>query len=692
MKTTLPEVLAPAGSPECLTAAVRCGAAAVYLGVEEFNARRNAHNFTIDSLGEAVAYCHARGVAVHLTLNTLLREDEIDRAVEVAVAAAKCGVDALIVQDVGLCRRLRTVMPDMALHASTQLSCHTPEGVKFLRDVGFTRVVLAREMSREEIAVCANLGVELEVFVHGALCMSVSGQCYFSAMLGSRSGNRGACAQPCRLPFEPTRENPRPCPADQAALSLKDNCLVAYVQDLAALGVASFKIEGRMKRPEYVAAATAVYAAAVRGKTVSGAELERLKSVFSRSGFTDGYYTSHRDGGMFGVRRHEDVTAAAPVLKELARLYEKETPLVGIAIGLTVSDSESRVTVTDEDGNTVTVCGEGGVVATNRPLDPERAKEQLSKTGGTPFYATEVRCTIGEGLTMPMSAINALRRQALEELTAVRSAPSPVACDMSAVPPTVACKNPDTTKRVARLASADQWSADLNADAVILPLSTDADAIRAVAAVTAVGVEIPRGMFGQEERIRQQLAKAKEAGAAFALCGNVGALSLAKEVGLTAVGGFGLNLTNRDAIVFYAEGGLAAATLSMELTFGQMRRLTPSPIPVGVMVYGHQPLMLTRNCPRRCVGGSCSDCHHQGITDRTGTAFPVTCAGGCAEVLNSVPLWWGDKTDEIPPADFHLFHFTVEDASRCAAVLAAYKQGGKPPAAITRGLYKRGVE
>lgn len=692
MKHTLPEVLAPAGSPECLTAAVRCGAAAVYLGVEEFNARRNAHNFTIDSLAEAVAYCHARGVAVHLALNTLLREEEIDRAVEVAVKAAACGVDALIVQDVGLCRRLKAVMPEMTLHASTQLTCHTPEGVKFLRDAGFSRVVLAREMSREEIAACANLGVELEVFVHGALCMSVSGQCYFSAMLGSRSGNRGACAQPCRLPFEPTSGKPRPCPADKAALSLKDNCLVAYIRELSELGVASFKIEGRMKRPEYVAAATAVYAAAVRGEAVSQAELERLKSVFSRSGFTDGYYTSHRDGDMFGVRRHEDVTAAAPVLKELARTYDKEMPRVGIAPALTINETESRLTLIDEDGHTVTVCGEGGIVATNRPLDPERAKEQLGKTGGTPYYATDATCAIGEGLTMPMAVINGLRRQAIEELTAVRSAVTAVACDITAKPQALPYRKPQKAKTVARLATAEQWSAALAADGVILPLSTDGETLRKIAAQTTVGVEIPRGMFGQEENIRQKLAKAKAAGATFALCGNVGALPLAKEAGLDAVGGFGLNLTNREALAFFAERGLDAATLSMELTFGQMRGLTPSPLPVGVMVYGHQPLMLTRNCPRKCAGASCADCRHQGITDRTGTAFPVTCEGGCAEVLNSVPLWWGDKVAEIPEADFHLFHFTVEDASRCAAVLAAYQQGGKPPAAITRGLYKRGVE
>ena len=691
MKHNLPEVLAPAGSPECLTAAVRCGAAAVYLGVEEFNARRSAHNFTIDSLKEAVAYCHARGVAVHLTLNTLVREDEIDRAVRTAADAIACGVDALIVQDVGLARRLKVAMPEAVLHASTQLTCHTPAGVTFLRDAGFSRVVLSREMSREEIAACANLGVELEVFVHGALCMSVSGQCYFSAMLGSRSGNRGACAQPCRLPFEPTSATPRPCPADKAALSLKDNCLVQYVQELVQLGVASFKIEGRMKRPEYVAAATAAYAAAVRGEAVSPAEIERLKSVFSRSGFTDGYYTADRDGEMFGVRRHEDVTAAAPVLKELARMYDKETPLVGISVGLTVSESESRLVVSDGE-HAVTVCGEGGVIATNRPLDPLRAEEQLRKTGGTPYFVTETAVSIDEGLTLPMSVINGLRRDAIEELTAQRSVVTAVACDVTAKPAALPCKMPTATKAVARLATANQWSAAMNADAVILPLSTDIDTLKRMAAAVKVGVEIPRGMFEQEDAIRAKLLKAKEAGATFALCGNVGALPLAKEAGLTAVGGFGLNLTNRDALAFYAERGLDAATLSMELTFGQMKKLIPSPIPVGVMVYGHQPLMLTRNCPRKCAGASCGDCRHQGITDRTGTAFPVMCSGGCAEVLNSVPLWWGDKAAEIPDADFHLFHFTVEDADRCAAVLAAYKQGGKPPAAITRGLYKRGVE
>ncbi len=691
MKHTLPEVLAPAGSPECLTAAVRCGAAAVYLGTEAFNARRGAHNFTTEALAEAVAYCHARGVAVYLTLNTLIREEEMEAAVAVAIEAARCGVDALILQDVGLARRLRTVMPAMPLHASTQLSCHTPAGVTFLRKAGFTRLVLAREMTRDEIAACADLGVELEVFVHGALCMSVSGQCYFSAMLGSRSGNRGACAQPCRLPFAPAEGQGRPAAPDKAALSLKDNCLLHYVQELKALGVASFKIEGRMRRPEYVAAATAVYAAAVRGETVSETQLEQLKSVFSRSGFTDGYYADRRGSEMFGVRRHEDVIAAAPVLKELARLYEKETPLVPVSMSFALEATQCRLTVSDGK-NDVTVTAQGGEVAVNRPLDGTRVEEQLRKTGGTPYYADTVVCALDEGLTLPMAVINGLRRQALEELTVKRQGFTPVEWDNRAVCEVLPPHKTESTQWIARLSSAAQYTPDLRADKVILPLSTPAETLLTIARDAEVGVEIPRGLFGREAVTRKRLAAAREAGATFALCQNVGAIPLCREAGLLPLGGFGLNLTNREALSFYTEKGLTGATLSMELTLGQMERLLPAPLPVGLPVYGHQPLMLTRNCPRQCATGSCADCKGQGLIDRTGTRFPVQCAGGCAEVLNSVPLWWGDRLSELPPVDFYLFHFTVEDAARCREVMDTYRHGGKPPAAITRGLYKRGVE
>ncbi len=692
MNNTNVEVLAPAGSPEALTAAVRCGAAAVYLGAECFNARRAAHNFSTDELKAAVAYCHARGVAVHLTLNTLLRQEELEEAIDLAVSAADIGIDALIVQDLGLARRLRAIMPTMPLHASTQLSCHTPAGVAFLRDIGFSRVVLAREMTREDIAACTGLGVEIEVFVHGALCMSVSGQCYFSAMLGGRSGNRGACAQPCRLPFAPANQHSGSCPPDKAALSLKDNCLAAYVGDLAALGVTSLKIEGRMKRPEYVAAATAVYAAAARGEDIPAEALDTLKKVFSRTGFTDGYYTDNRGSAMFGVRRKEDVTAATDVLKSLQRTYDKEQPLVGVDMTFTADTAMSRLTVTDGN-HTVTVTDVGGEQAVNRPLDADRATEQLKKTGGTPFYVNQIACNIDDGLTLPLSRLNAMRRDALEQLLEKRTATPSTIYHQQALPPPVRPMTSPIRGQLVRLANVAQYSPDMKADLIFLPATTPADTIRRlVDDGQTVGIDIPRGMFGQEDTVVAALKKAAAAGATAALCGNVGAIPLAKEAGLLAVGGFGLNITNREALSLYTDNGLDAATLSMELTFQQATALSPAPLPVGLLVYGRQPLMLTRNCPRRCAGEDCGSCQGEGLVDRTGTRFPVMCAGGCAEVLNSVPLYWGDRLGELPQADFHLFHFTTESASEAAAILKAYAIGGKPPAAITRGLYRRGVE
>ena len=367
-------------APEALTAAIRGGADAVYLGAVSFNARRNAHNFDAAALCEAAALCHSRGVKLYLTLNTLIRQDEIPDAVRLAEQACQLGLDALIIQDVGLAARIRAAAPEMPLHASTQLSCHTPAGVRELRDMGFSRVVLAREMSRDEIAACAGQGVELEVFVHGALCMSVSGQCYLSAVLGGRSGNRGLCAQPCRLPFTAVRSK---ADSDERALSLRDLSLYEFVGDMAEIGVSSLKIEGRMKRPEYVAAASRCFSMArdalfSPGQKGADSELlSDLQSVFSRSGFTNGYYTARRDSSMFGARTYEDVTAAAPVLKRLARLYDKEVPRVPVSLTFTMKTGEPP----DRTGSGERRHGYGDMPerAVRLPLDGSRAKRSLKK-------------------------------------------------------------------------------------------------------------------------------------------------------------------------------------------------------------------------------------------------------------------------------------------------------------------------
>ena len=695
------EILSPAGSMDALIAAVRCGADAVYLGGGGFNARRNAHNFDAASLKEAVAFCHARGVKVHFTLNTLIREDEFPAALTLAEEVCALGADALIVQDLGLARAIHAAAPAMPLHASTQLSCHTPAGVRELAALGFTRVVLAREMSREEIAACAGQGAELEIFVHGALCMAVSGQCALSAMLGGRSGNRGLCAQPCRLPFRPAEGDRRPGDAD-AALSLKDLSLREHIGEPAGLGVCSLKIEGRMKRPEYVAAATAAMAAARDGRSPeeTGRLADDLQSVFSRSGFTDGYYTARRGTPMFGVRRKEDVTAAAPVLGRLARLYEKEVPRVDVSLTLTMEEGRPlRLTAADREGHAVSVTGPLPEPAVNHPLDAERAAAQLKKTGGTPFRAA-VACELDGGLTVPASALNALRREALDQLYALRAEPVSLPFDRRLLPSGPEGRTGRDEKPpalIARFARAGQAPETIDADAILLPLNTSEAALRRWAARAVVGVELPRGLFGRETEIARLCQTAAAAGARFALCGNIGALPLAREAGLAPIAGFGMNLFNGGSLRVMAERGAKAAVFSQELTLRQMRFAEEAALPVGLLAYGRQPLMLMRNCPYRAAAG-CARCGgHAALTDRTGASFPVACEGGrgeaaCAELLNSTPLYLADRLDKLPPLDFLLLHFTDESPERAAAVIREYRDGGEPPASFTRGLYRRGVE
>lgn len=684
------EILAPAGSVGALQAAVRCGAAAVYLGTDAFNARQNAENFTGDALESAVAYCHVRGVKVYLTLNTLIRENEFSAAIEVAKRAQRFGVDALILQDVGLARCLRAVLPQMPLHASTQLSCHTPDGVRFLRDNGFSRVVLAREMSFEEIKRCAGLGCELEVFVHGALCMCVSGQCYLSAMLGGRSGNRGLCAQPCRLPFSAEGTDNL---TGGYALSLKDQSILQHMQQLADIGVVSFKIEGRMKRPEYVAAAVTVCDKAMKGEDISAELWQDLEAVFSRSGFTDGYYTAKRGREMFGTRNYEDVIRQKPVLKRLELLYQKERQSVEVSMHLTAAPGAPTVlTVCDADGHTVTAVGEPSELAHTMATSADKVITQLTKTGGTPFAATAT-VTLGKDVMLPVSAVNALRRDALSQLEMARATvENRAVCDAPIALPSAAasCRG-----RLIRLQTAAQYSDALRDEAVIVPLSVAADTLQAILKTHRgrLGVEIPRGLFGGTDGVKSALMRAKTLGASFVLCGNVNGIEAAVSCGLPIIGGFGMNITNGKAVDFCADNGFAAVTLSAELSFGHMHFAETASLPCGVLVYGRLPLMLTRNCPRKAAGADCGACKNGGVlVDRKRARFPVMCENGCAELLNSVPIYWGDKPQALPQFAFRLYHFTDESAARVAQVIDMYDQTASFDAAATRGMYRDGVE
>ena len=498
-----PEILAPAGSFDSLTAAVRCGADAVYLGGRELNARRNAANFSNEELAQAVEYCHARGVKVYITLNTLVRDDEMETAMNAVRCACDIKADALILQDIGLTSLIRRTAPDMPLHASTQTSVQTIDGIKMLADMGFCRAVLPRELSKKEIEkIAAQSPIKLEMFVHGALCMCLSGQCQLSAVLGSRSGNRGLCAQPCRLPFAAAGGTGHD-------LSLKDMSLIEYLPELAQMGVLSFKIEGRMKRPEYVAAAVTACKKSLAGE--SAAEYERtLGAIFSRSGFTSGYYNGALGRDMFGVRRKEDVTAAKDVLSPLAALYDGEQPLIRADMHLSAQVGEKAYLAVKAAGKSVFTESENAVQkAQNRAVGSEEIETRLRKCGSTQFYAGEVGIDIGDDIFLSASEINSLRRKALamlEEKIAERS-------EIPFYPQEISIRRRRSQNRgyVIRVRNISQIPSDLSyVRRVILPMGAGEETVKYLKdKKIQPAVEVPAAIFGGDDAVYNSLVKAR---------------------------------------------------------------------------------------------------------------------------------------------------------------------------------------
>ena len=663
------EILAPAGSKESLVAGVRCGANAVYLGGKALNARRNAGNFNNEELKEAVAYCHARGVKVYLTVNTLCKDGELSDAYELIKFALFCGVDAFIVQDIGVIKMIRECFPEARIHASTQVSVMTPEGFKALEDMGASRAVLPREMTAEEISeIRKSTDMELEIFVHGALCMSVSGQCCLSAMIGQRSGNRGLCAQPCRLSFS----------ADNSGsfdLSLKDLSLIKRLKEIGSLGIISLKIEGRMKRPEYVAAAVTAIKKAIAGE-YSPDDEKTLKSVFSRSGFTQGYFENKMNAAMFGVRQKEDVVAAKPVLKELSHLYDNENPLVPMDMAFECLKDKHVVLRASALGKRAEVTGDIPETAINKPMTEDGLRERLSKLGGTQFYAESVKITLDEGLIVPASKINALRREAVEKLSAEEER-EPICLPMPVITPRSGQGKPYFT---ARFSSADQIPDRHPFKRVFIPIWSSAEDF----IDNSAGVELPRGLFGKEKELIERLEKLRKIGVKNALCGNIGSYRLAEKMGFKAYGDFGLNVFNG-----ISAKEINSPILSFELALDEANGINAKD--TGIIAYGRLPLMLTRNCPIKNNIG-CAKCDKRGaLTDRKGARFPVVCSPyPCVEILNSVPLYMADRLDEIK-TDFVHFYFTNEEKSKVEKIVSLYENRKKADFDYTRGLYYRGV-
>lgn len=678
------EILAPAGGPEQLVAAVRCGADAVYLGTKGFNARQNATNFEGDGLGETVAYCHARNVKVLVTLNTLVTDGELPELKEAIRSVACAGADAVIVQDLATAALVKEICPDMPLHASTQMTLHNLAGVRQAQEMGFRRVVLARELTLEEIRrISEQTDVELECFVHGALCMSVSGACYLSAMLGGRSGNRGLCAQPCRLNFTSGKR--------EYALSLKDLSYMDAIRELKDAGITSLKIEGRMKRPEYVAAAVSACVAAREGKPY---DRELLEAVFSRSGFTDGYLRGVRTLNMFGVRRSEDKAASEKACTELTTLYRRENPRVPVEMRLEMQEGKESLLEISDGQNTLCIKGEIPQRAQKAPATEESVRRSLEKTGGTPFYLTKLTACLQEGLMLPGAQLNAMRRQGLEDLLEMRSRAAAKEVKEQPLPmihPYAAPKTPRYCIRAHRAAQLEYLDTE-KAARIILPLGEiEKNPALIERYGNALAAEIPQLVYGKdEEKILPALLSLKEKGLSAAAVENIGAIGWVKAAGLEVLGGHGLNVMNSLSLAEYEKLGLSEITVSFELALQKMWALGGN-IPRGVIAYGYLPLMRLRCCPAQGAKG-CGGCDGQpSLTDRKGIRFPIVCQNKRYSVLhNSVPLSLSGK--RLEDMDFYTLYFTLESPEECRDVMEAFEKGQPPQGAFTTGLYYKNLQ
>lgn len=693
------ELLAPAGSMEALRAAVCNGADAVYLGADTFNARINARNFSAADLQEAVVYCHVRGVKVHLTLNTLVLDREMPRAAELIRLAASCGVDAFIVQDLGVVSLCRQLAPDVPIHASTQMSIHSLEGVMEAAALGCSRVVLARELPAEEIAhICKKSPVEIEVFVHGALCMCYSGQCYLSSVIGRRSGNRGQCAQPCRLPYGYGRFESTRYP-----LSLKDNCLAGELDELRRMGVASIKIEGRMKRPEYVAIVTRAYRTVLNGGKLTPSDLQELETAFSRQGFTDGYFRGQTGSDMFGRRQEGEDTA--DLFASARATYEQGEPQrIGVRFYAMIRRGEpAQLAVEDPDGNLCRTCGPVPEQAVYRSLTPQDLEQQLKKTGGTPYLCTAVRSSLDPDLMLPASAINAMRRDVIAELTAKRGRAAPARLNAYDEPPRYdgIAGEPQLTIAVRTAGQITSRMLSMKPTVLYVPLSELAehpDLPQRVSVETQLAAILPRVIWsGELAPVARQLRTVYEMGVRQVLAGNLGQLHIARAAGFAVRGDFGLNIVNSRAMRYLREQGLDSQLLSFELTLPQIRDISKA-VPAELLIYGRLPLMLMENCVMKNRTGICAcQAGTVRLVDRVGEEFPIVKdPGTCRNVLlNGKKLYLLDKKDALRGMGLWALRlqFTTENPGEIDKVLMDYQGRAVFDAgSYTRGLYSRGVE
>lgn len=676
------EILAPAGNFENLKTAILSGADSVYFGLGNFNARRNAKNFsTFEEVKEAVDFCHLRGKKAHVTLNTLVYDNEIEKLIEEVEMINKAGFDAIIVQDLGVINILKQIS-HVPLHASTQLSVHNVSDAKKLKEMGFDRVVLSRELSLVEIQrILDEVDIEVEIFMHGALCMSVSGQCYFSSALGERSGNRGLCAGVCRLPFYVNDKN-------RYNLSLKDACYIDYIDTFAKMGIASLKIEGRMKSNEYVKSVVC----AVKDKVEKGYyKKKQLENVFSRSGFTDGYITGKRND-MFGIRSEEDKSYTKQISEEIKNMdIEEEKVKVNVTYDFSLGE-KAYVKVTDEEGVSVEQFGPIIEQAKNKPTLKENIEKNLSKFGESIYFVDKMNGNTDYNIFIPVSAINEMRRNAIKEMDSIRLNRFKT-YDIDTLKKINKKDIVREHKNIAVLSNINLLTNKvLNYfDIIFVPLfqvkNISKDVIEKYS--EKLGVEIPRIYFDREDNIELMLDTIEEIGINKALSHTIGKIYLADEKGFDVYSGFGSNITNSYSVDILEKNinNLKNITLSFENTVNNINKIKTN-TPLSVIVYGYLPLMTVRNCPVNEEVG-CKNCNkNKSLTDRMGKKFKVKCNGQTSEIFNTYPVCIFDKLDKLKDNIDRVFLFTNENSKEVDIVIDKYLRKERL-AESTKGCYFR---
>lgn len=681
-----PLILSPAGSPEALYAALESGADEIYFGLWAHNARQNAKNFTKEQAQAAIKTCRLRGVKTNITLNTLVTDREIYETCKMAYDALCMGADAFIVQDLGLAKALKKSIPGIVLHASTQCACHSKDGAQALAELGFERIVLARELDIKDIESIVSLGVETEIFVHGALCVCHSGMCLMSSVIGKRSGNRGLCAQPCRLPYnfgeKKAYEGVSPYP-----LSLKDLSLSKHIPEISELGVTSLKIEGRMKPPEYVAGVTEIWKRLVtENRSADKEEYELLEKLFSRSGFTDGYFTSKYrtdNRNMYGVRTEGDKLRTKSVTVPDSTLITKRH----ITAECTVCEGQAPLlTLKCEDAECTVEADFTAQTAKDKPMTAETINTSLLKFGDTHFICTGIQTDVQGKVFVPKSLLNALRRKATAELEdkILGKIGQPRFCEDAFNIPEKSekCDSPELRLFPTSLDSLkcmEKKYHNYKTESICLPLEIFASSYEyennlaeyVKKSGKMFGVRLPRVVFTSErENILLSLENAKNAGASYAVAENIGHIPLIKESGLDLYTGYAMNVFNSYTLKQLVEKGCKSVTLSPELLAAQMRDINKAGIKTAVHAEGRLELMVLESCVVRASGKTCSKAHGEeyctSLADRTGAVFPIKCQRRFADkpypgrniILNSIPVHKLDKPQDLAKTNAHVYCIT----------------------------------